>query len=162
MTITIEKVTKEYKKALKNADTVCFRLLESGQSQLEIYKKLNIDGFESESRMTIKVGTKTDIYEGGIGANYKYEIEKAFSSIHYSYDDLKWQTVVNFLKNDDEIYLEWIAGNNSNILDENNLSSDIISVKVKRNDKFVGLFQMDDSVTHKQSLARMIKLRKKM
>jgi hypothetical protein len=159
-TMVNELINKDNKKFLKNADTVVFRLKENGQSQIECKKEIEVDGYKTEVWKNIEVGTDIAIYEGGLGKQYSYEIEKAFSNISWAKNDLLWHTIVNFLKNDDEIYLEWIAGNNSNILDDNNLSNDMINLKVKRKEKFVGLFHIDHRITHKDSIARMIKLRK--
>jgi hypothetical protein len=162
MNTKIELVEKDMKKVMKNADSVCFRLFENGQSQIDCKKEIEVDGYKTDVWKSFDVGTRFEIYEGGFGSQYSYEIEKGFASISFSRESLAWQTIVNFLKKDDEITLEWIAGNNSNVLDENKLSRDSINLRVKRNGKIVSLFHIQECITYKDSTARMIKLKKKM
>lgn len=158
--ITMETITRENKKLLKNADSVSFRIKNDGTSQIECNKKIKIDGFETDVREAIPVGTTSTIYEG-YGKGKSYEIEKGFFWLAYSKNDLLWQTIVKNLKINDEIVLEWIAGNNSNILNDNNLSSDHLNLRIKRNGKIEMIFHVGQEVTHKNSSARMITLREK-
>jgi hypothetical protein len=156
-TITGVLINKDNKKLLKNADSVSFRLDHDGNSLIECNKKIKVDGFETEVRESIPVGTYLTIYES---RDTTYEIEKGFYWLSYSKNDMLWQTIVKNLKNDDEVSLEWIAGNNSNVLDENNLSCDHLNLRIKRKDKLEMIFQIGQSITYKDSSARMIKLRK--
>ena len=57
-TMTIETITRENKKLLKNADTISFRMKNDGTSQIECNKKIKIDGFETEVREVIPVGAR--------------------------------------------------------------------------------------------------------
>lgn len=153
-------IDKDIKKALKNADTVIFRLLEGNQSVIEFEKKINVEGYETSVRKSIKVGTRKQCYEGySIGAGKRYDLVKAFTSINYASDDLKWQTVVKNLKADDEIYLEWMAGNNSNVMDRAGISCDCLHLIVKRKGESVLKFHIQDMIADKNSLARMIQLK---
>jgi hypothetical protein len=155
-----ELINKDNKKLLKNADSVSFRIGYNGISQIECHKKIKIDGFETDIREVIPVGTTSTIYEG-YGKGKSYEIEKGFYWLSFSKNDMLWQTIVKNLKINDEIVLEWIAGNNSNILNDNNLSCDHLNIRIKRNGKLEMVFQIGQEVTHKNSSARMIKLREK-
>ena len=159
-TMTIETITRENKKLLKNADTISFRMKNDGTSQIECSKKIKIDGFETEVREIIPVGTTATIYEG-YGKGISYEIEKAFYWLSYSKNDMIWQTIVKNLKINDEIILEWIAGNNTNLLKESNLSNDQLNLKIKRNGKIEMMFHIGQEISHKHSSARMIQLRQK-
>ena len=161
MEIIKEVINKDIKKALKGANSVAFRLLENGQSVIEFTKKISVEGFETEVRKSINVGTKKSCYEGGIGSQYQYEFLKGFSHITCSDDDLKWQTVVKNIKIDDEIILEWIAGNGNNIMEEAGITCDTLNLMVRRNDLYILKFHINDSITQKNSIARMINLRKK-
>lgn len=163
-TIGTEKITKEFKKQMKGADTVCFRLVEEGQSFIELSKKIVIDGYETESRKKIQVGTKKMNYEKfGNEEDYtgNYEIYKGF--VHYTYanDSLEWLTIVKNLKIDDEIILEWLAGNNHNTMERLGLSCDELSLIVRRNDTNILKFKIDAQISEKYSSARMIKVRKR-
>jgi hypothetical protein len=165
MTITIEKVTKEFKKAMKSADSVSFRLNNDGQSYIELNKKVVVDGFETECRKNIQVGTRTVNYEkfGNEDDYYgNYEIEKGFCWLNFATDIMEWQTVVKNLKADDEIILEWLAGNNHQIMERLGLSSDELSVIIRRKDENILKFKIDTLVSEKHSSARMIKVRKKL
>jgi len=159
-TMTIETITRENKKLLKNADTISFRMESDGTSQIECYKKIKIDGFETEVREVIPVGVRMEIYEG-YGKGKSYEIEKAFYWLSYSKNDMMWQTIVKNLKMNDEIILEWIAGNNTNLLNESNLSNDQLNLRIKRNDKVEMVFHIGQEISHKHSSARMVQLRQK-
>jgi hypothetical protein len=159
-TSTIGTITRENKKLLKNADTISFRMKDDGTSQIECCKKIKIDGFETEVREIIPVGTTATIYDG-YGKGISYEITKAFYWLSYSKNDLVWQTVVKSLKINDGIILEWIAGNNSNLLNDNNLSNDQLNLKIKRNGKIEMIFHIGQEISHKHSSARMIKIREK-
>ena len=159
-TMTIETITRENKKLLKNADTISFRMKSDGTSQIECNKKIKIDGFETEVREVIPVGARVEIYEG-YGKGKSYEIEKAFYWLSFSKNDMMWQTIVKNLKMNDEIILEWIAGNNNNLLDNNNLSNDQLNLRIKRNGKVEMVFHIGQEISHKHSSVRMIQLRQK-
>lgn len=160
ITMTNELINRDNKKLLKNADTISFRMNNDGTSQIECNKKIKIDGFETEVREVIPVGARIEIYEG-YGKGKSYEIEKAFYWLSYSKNDLVWQTIVKNLKINDEIVLEWIAGNNSNLLNDNNLSNDQLNLRIKRNDKVEMVFHIGQEISHKDSSVRMIQLRQK-
>jgi hypothetical protein len=159
--MTNELINKENKKLLKNANAIGFRLNQDGTSQIECHKEINVEGFKTKVTEVIPVDTSISIYEGGYNASREYEVEKGFCSIQYSYDNLQWQTIVKNLKMNDQIILEWLVGNNSNTLDNYNLSNDELHLKIKRNDKVELMFLIDNRITEKNSLARMIKIRKK-
>jgi hypothetical protein len=163
--IEIEKVTKEMKKAMKGATTVCFRLLENGQSRIELIKNMKIDGFDTESRKNILVDTRKLNFErfGNEDDYYgNYEIYKGFVHLMHSHDVLEWQTVVKNLKIEDEIILEWIAGNNHNTLDKCGLSNDELAIIIRRNETNILKFKIDSLVCEKHSSARMVSVRKKL
>jgi hypothetical protein len=163
-TIMMDKITKEYKKAMKGADSVSFRLTNDGQSQIELNKKVVVDGFETECRKIIKVGTRKVNYEkfGKEDEYYgNYEIENGFCWISYANQNMEWQTVVKNLKADDEIILEWMAGNNHQLLEDNGFSNDELALIIRRKDENILKFKIDSQITNKWSSARMIKVVKK-
>jgi hypothetical protein len=164
MTITIEKINKEHKKAMKNSDSVAFRLTNDGQSHIEMSKKVVVDGFETECRKTIKVGTRKVNYEKfGNEDDYcgNYEIKEGFCWFNFSNDIMEWQTVVKNLKADDEIILEWMAGNNHNTLEKLGLSNDELALIIRRKDENILKFKLDSQISEKHSSVRMVKVVKK-
>lgn len=162
-TLMSEKITKEHKKIMKNADSVSFRL-KYGQSTIELSKKITIDGFETECRKHIQVGTRKVNYEkfGNEDDYYgNYEIEKGFCWLNFANDIMEWQTVVKNLKVDDEIILEWLAGNNHQTMERLGLSNDELALIIRRKDENILKFRIDSQISEKHSSARMIKVIKK-
>lgn len=158
----IDKINKDNKKVLKNADSIVFKLNEDGQSSIICIKKLNIDGYKTESRKEIFVNTSKSCGEKFENDNSyaNYEIVSGSVVEMFIQESLEWKTIVSNLKTDDEIILDWYAGNNSNLINENNLSVDRLSLIIKRQEKKVLKFHINTSIDYKNSIARNIKIRK--
>ena len=67
--ITMETITRENKKLLKNADSVSFRIKNDGTSQIECNKKIKIDGFETDVREVIPVGATSRFMKDMVKGN---------------------------------------------------------------------------------------------
>ena len=150
MTNQITKIDTETKKILKNADNIVVRYVNE-QSLIECQKMVKLDGYAADLEENIYCGTRITNYESS------NEISRITFSMHSSKNRLEWITIVNNLKKNDEIYIEYIVGNSSELLKRSNIVEDIVNIIVKREGKTDLKFSFDNCICESDSIARNVK-----
>lgn len=141
------KLSKEDLKALKNADSVCFDLSNGNHSIHAVKERENSeDGFRQTVKMDV-AGSVTS-YQSDFTPTHGFVY---LGSIKF---DAQWQTVVSFLKENDELWLRWTADAGNGYVKDANLHYDTLHLTVKRSKQFE--FHIYDSVCPDNS-ARMLR-----
>jgi hypothetical protein len=145
-------------KALKQADSVSFHFVNE-RSTIVAHKDRDRDQpFSQDQRHEIEVGVGFTAYKG-FHTSRRDGITSCFAMINASRFNETWTTVRDLLRVGDELVLEWIADNNSEVINKAQLHSDELCLIVKRR---VGektkrmVFHVDHSIGPNNT-ARMIR-----
>lgn len=147
------ELTKDQIKALKTADTVCFRRItnedKSIKETIELHKKVKDSPWNEE---------KTIIIELTASNTLTFKQFDAFSMIGSCQFDNCYMSVTNILKPGDELTLSWEKDYlTSNLLKDAGLHGDVLLLKITRKNNKSLIFNINQSITLNNS-ARMIQM----
>jgi len=120
-------LTKEFLKALKQADTICFRL-NDGKHTLEASKRVN-DGVYGDH--TVRADLSIDGFVRDYGKNGG-QIDTAFCYLGSAKYIPEIQTILTLLRAGDHIKVMWIANNDSEVLTNAGFCQDEVRLIVTR------------------------------
>ncbi len=147
-------LTKEYLKALKQAETICFRLT-NGKHTIEASKKVS-DGIYGDHTVNADLEVDGRITDYGKNGG---EISEAFGYIGSAKFCPEIQTLISFLRAGDQLKLEWIANNDSEVLTKAGFCQDELKLLVTRESKTgkvsVLTFHIDSQVSPIDSSSRI-------
>jgi|GEM_PF-5636275 len=150
---------------LKTCDRAIFRYdRDKNESYVEAYKEAD-DKNPWEQRHRINVVTATRCYQGDLGDDYGcYEVYAAVDSVtRYKYDDLgTLGALIDLLKVGDKLTVEYMAGNNNQLLNDASLHHDMLYLIITRGtaEKPKRMRFIVDSRISLDNSARMCKVRR--
>src|SRR3990167_8547205 len=116
-------LTRDHIKALRDADTVCFR--SNGKTTIEASKKFK-HGLYGEIDHTLPIETR----------QHDSNSSNAFESLLFARYDHAWQTIVSCLRPGDTLHLQWAKDHGTNNYCESaGLHADRLYLHVLRKDK---------------------------
>ena len=140
------KITKEQIKAIRQADTVCFRFSE-GNHTIEASKRIKDTVFgDTTASAYIPVSGRLNAY-----GNKQGDIYEAFYYLGSCKFDPTWQTIANLMRADDDITLLWIANNDSEALTEKGVFVDELKIIITRGKKTMTFYVYSGAYTHNSS-----------
>jgi len=148
-------LTKEFIKALKQADTICLRF-STGHHTIEASKRVN-DGVYGDRTASANL-VINGIFDDYGKPHLNGQIETCFcylSTVNYM---PHVQTMLSLLRPNDELTAKWVANNDSENLTKAGMACDQVFLQIKRTSKAGKVtwleFFIDETVTMANSTAR--------
>lgn len=152
-------VTREAIIALRGADAICLDLIPNidgdPTSQMRAIKRMHKDGWDGgDATYSIPVGFRTTCYSAEV--SHEPNIGQCFvmfGSVQYT---PIIRTILELLRDGDELAVHWMADNNSQLLTDHGWHFDEVYITLRRGKKTME-FLVDASCTN-NSMARTVRL----
>ena len=145
-TFTPDKLTAAQISALRQANSVCFRWKKETcqiEAQKDKGKPTASNPFPQDVLICINAGNSLTNYRKVSNEAIQ---QKAFAMVHSAQFCETWQTIASLLKVGDELTLKWIAGNNTENMENAGFNADELKLVVQRGTKrlvFSVLYQVN-------------------
>jgi hypothetical protein len=142
--------------ALKKADRICFRTYK-GESNIECVKRIKSEKEKIENPYSDEIRHNISVKHNLQDYGRIKIVENNFEAFELVYDySEEMQSIIAFLKENDEITIVWVRDNNNQYVDGVRLHVDVLKIRINRGDKTF-LFIINHSVCEDNN-ARMIKV----